>query len=71
MECQIIGHLAICNPKYHSSLAALTQIILLLEMLKFSKIIFVKEHFFEKENEKYFIFEMQPSKLNDYLANVC
>ncbi len=65
MECQIIGHLAICNPKYHSSLAALTQITLFLEMLKFSKISFFKEQFFAQENEKsfevfekYFIFEI-------------
>jgi len=47
-------------------------------MLKFSKVIFFQEHFFAKENEKsfeifekYFILKMEPSKLNDYLANMC
>jgi hypothetical protein len=54
---------------------ASTQIILFLEMLKFSENIFLKENklfkkwFLEKKNLKHSIFKMESSKLTNYSTN--
>jgi hypothetical protein len=54
------------------------QILLFIEMLKFSQIFFLKGQIFVKQNEesfeifeKKFIFEMESSKLINYLADMC
>ncbi len=60
---------------YHSSLAASTLNILFLEILKFSKILFpTKSNFFllrkVKHLLKYFIFNMESSKLINYSKDI-
>jgi hypothetical protein len=62
-----------------SALATLAQIVLFLEILKFSIPPFFKEHYFfmkEKENYfwnifEYFIFHIKISKLANYSTNMC
>ncbi len=60
---------------YHSTLVALAQIVLFLQVLKFSSFTFLKEGDFVKGNEKYFwnilIFKIKSSRLINWLFGNC
>ncbi len=65
---------------YHICMAdgTIIQILLFLEMLKFSENKFLEEQIFVKQNEesfeifeKYFIFEIQSWKLINYFTDMC